>query len=55
MTANTRLHLIAGIILVSAVYAILIAKDPALASAIASGYIALLLTVLVVLNLWKKP
>jgi F0F1-type ATP synthase assembly protein I len=55
MTANNRLLVIAGLIVLSAGYAVLVKKDPAVASAIAAGYVALLLTAIFVLNVWKKP
>jgi hypothetical protein len=38
----------------SAIYAVLIAKDRDLAEAAAVGYIALLLTIFVIVNTWKK-
>lgn len=55
MTANSRLLWSAVLIIISAVYAVLVARDPGVASAIAAGYIAILLTVFVLLNVWKKP
>jgi hypothetical protein len=55
MTAYSRLITVAVIILFSAAYAVLVKKDPALASSIAAGYVAVLLSVVIVLNLWKKP
>lgn len=55
MKANTRLSLIAFLIVGSALYAFLIAKDPKFAEAIALGYIAMLLTVLTIINVWKRP
>lgn len=55
MTPHNRLGVVAGVIVISAGYAVLVKKDPNLASAVASGYVALLLTVLFVLNVWKKP
>lgn len=55
MTPNTRLSLIAGIIVVSAAYAVVVRKDPAIASAIAAGYVAILLTVLALVHFWRKP
>lgn len=55
MRPSTRLWLIAGIIVLSAVYAVLVVEDRNLAAAISSGYVALLLTVTLVLNVWKKP
>jgi hypothetical protein len=55
MTAHNRLGVIAGLIILSAGYAVLVKKDPNLAAAVASGYVALLLTLFVVINVWKKP
>jgi len=55
MTANNRLWLIAALIILSAGYALLVKKDPGVAAAIASGYVAILLTGVALLNLWKKP
>ena len=55
MTANNRLWVIAGLIILSAGYAVLVKKDPNLAAAVASGYVAILLTVFLVINIWKRP
>lgn len=55
MTPRTRLGWIGGIIVLSAGYALLVKKDPGIAAAVASGYVAILLTVFLLLNLWKKP
>lgn len=55
MTSNTRLRWVGAILLVSTCYAILVAESPQFAAAISSGYVAVLLTVFIVLNLWKKP
>ena len=55
MTANIRLQLIGFTILLSAFFAVLVAKDPVLASAVSSGYVAILLIVFVAVNVWKKP
>lgn len=55
MGPNARLRACALIIIASAIYAVLVAQNPNLAGAVASGYIALLLTVMFVLNVWKKP
>jgi hypothetical protein len=54
MTASYRLLLCGGLILVSAVYAVLVARDPAFAAAVAAGYVAIVVTVILVVNLWKK-
>lgn len=55
MTSSTRLRWCAAIIIVSAMYAVLIVKNPQVASAISSGYVAGLLTVFILVNVWKKP
>lgn len=55
MTSNARLRLSFLIIVASAAYAVLIVKDPAVASAISSWYIAVLLTIFVTINVWKRP
>lgn len=55
MRPDIRLLLVAVIIVGSALYALLIVKDSALASAVASGYVAAMLTVFALVNLWKRP
>lgn len=55
MNPNLRLVLCAVMILGSALYGVLIASNPRVASAIMLGYIALLLTIFVVVNVWKRP
>lgn len=54
MSASYRLLLCGVLILISAVYAVLVAQDPAFAAAIAAGYVAIVVTVILVVNLWKK-
>ena len=54
MGPNARLRWSIFMIVFSAIYALLIAKDRDLAEAAAVGYIALLLTVFVIVNIWKK-
>lgn len=54
MSRNTRLNLCVIVILGSALYSFLLYKTPDFARAVALGYIAILLTVLVASNLWKK-
>jgi hypothetical protein len=54
MTPNTRLRLSILMIFLSVCYAVLVASDRELAGVVAIGYIALLLTVFVLTNLWKK-
>lgn len=55
MRPSVRLYLTLAVIVLSALYAVVVSQDPAIASAIASGYVAMLVTVLVVINVWKKP
>lgn len=55
MTPKTRLRLIVGLLALSTIYALLVGWNPELARAVAVGYIALMLTVLVLIQLWKKP
>lgn len=55
MTSNTRLRICVLIIILSAMYAVTVAKDPQLAAAIASGYVAVVLTGIVLTNIWKRP
>lgn len=54
MGPNTRLRMSIFMIVFSMTYAILIVQDRDLAEVVAVGYIALLLTVFVVINTWKK-
>jgi hypothetical protein len=54
MKPETRLVLCIMIIIASSGFAVLVARDPNLASALASGYVAVLLTWFVLCNLWKK-
>lgn len=54
MHANTRLLFCLALILGSAGYAVVVVKEPELASALASGYIAAILTWFVIANVWKK-
>lgn len=55
MKPRLRLALCAVMILISAGYAALVSEDRGLAEAVALGYIAVLLTIFTVVNLWKKP
>lgn len=55
MTPFNRLRVVAGLIILSAIYAVLVKENPSLASAVSSGYVALLLTIMIILNVWKKP
>jgi hypothetical protein len=55
MGSNCRLALCGIIIVGSALYSVLVVEDPRLAETLAIGYIAILLTVFTVVNIWKKP
>lgn len=55
MRASTRLFWCAMIIVASALYGLLIVRDPTLASAVSTGYVAALLTIFIVINVWRKP
>lgn len=54
LKANSRLLLCAFLIVGSALYGVLIAEDPRVAADIMLGYIAVVLTVFVMTELWKK-
>lgn len=55
MTASNRLRLTAAMVVVSVLYGILVLADPEVASAIAIGYIALILTAITCTNWRKRP
>lgn len=55
MTPSTRLRWSFVIVIVSAVYAILIFENPQVASAVASWYVAVLLSIFVLGEIWRKP
>lgn len=55
MRPNARLLWIAIMILGSASYGVLVKKDPNVASAVALGYVGLILTIFVVVQVWRKP
>jgi len=55
MAPKTRLFWSAVLIVGSIVYGILVAANPRVASAIMLGYIAVLLTIFIVVDVWKKP
>lgn len=48
-----RLRICVAVILVSAGYAVLVAKDPDFAQAVMLGYVAVLLTIFVLIEVWK--
>jgi hypothetical protein len=53
--ANTRAFLIAALIIFSAGYASLIGQDEELARTLALGYIAVVITIILLIQVWKKP
>lgn len=55
MTPKTRLRIVAGLLVLSSIYAWLVGYDPILARTVALGYIALMLTLLVLISCWKRP
>jgi len=54
MSPSLRLVVCGAIILFSAIYAVLVSRDPAFAAAIAVGYVAVVVTAILVINVWKK-
>lgn len=54
MLPNTRLLLCVVMIIGSVCYAILVNRDPDVASAVMLGYVGLLLTIFVATEVWKK-
>jgi hypothetical protein len=55
MSPKLRLYLCAIIVALSGAYAVLIATDIELAKAVALGYIGLILTIFLLLNVWRRP
>jgi hypothetical protein len=55
MQPKTRLYLCGFMIVFSAIYAALVSVNPRVASAVALGYIAVLLTVFFATTLWRRP
>jgi ABC-type uncharacterized transport system permease subunit len=55
MRPYTRLALAAVLIVISAAYAVLVKKDPSIASAIAVGYVAVLVTIITAIQIWRRP
>lgn len=55
MKAKTRLILCFVVIVGSALYGVLVGKDPDVASALMLGYVGVLLTIVVAIEVWKKP
>ena len=54
MTPKCRLILIVLVIVGSAAYAVLVKKDPSTASAIAIGYVAFLVSIITLIQVWRK-
>lgn len=54
MTPQIRFVVIIAVIVLSSGYGILVVKDETLARTIALGYIAVMLTILMLLKFWKK-
>lgn len=54
MAANVRLLWCAVMIVGSAVYGLLVVANPDLAAVVAFGYVPVLLTIFVTVNVWKK-
>ena len=54
MSPSLRLIICGVVILLSAVYAVLVARDPSFATTLAVGYVAVVVTAILVVNLWKK-
>jgi hypothetical protein len=54
MRPNARMSLAALTIVISAAYGVLIIEKPDTASALMLGYVGLLLTIIVLCNVWKR-
>lgn len=54
MTSSSRLRVSAIMILFSACYAVLVAQDREMAETVAIGYIAVVLSTFILVNLWKR-
>lgn len=55
MKPSVRLALVALLIVGSSIYGVLVVKSPALAAALSSGYVAVFLSIFLLIQLWKKP
>lgn len=55
MSSHNRLRLSMSLIALSALYGYLVIANPPLASAMSPVYIAGVLAVFIVINVWKKP
>lgn len=51
--SSTRLSLIAVMLVSSAIYGVVVTQSPQTASAIALGYVAVLLTIFVLVEVWR--
>lgn len=55
MRPNSRMMLVALVIIGSSLYGLLVVENPAIASAVATGYVAVFLTIFALVNFWKSP
>lgn len=55
MLPKTRLYLCGFLLVISALYASLIAVNTAVATAVALGYVAVVVTIMLALNVWRRP
>lgn len=55
MTSDTRLKVSALMIVISALFGVIVAQSPSIAHDVMNGYVAMLLTLFVLVNVWKKP
>ena len=53
VSPRTRLMICAAVIVLSAGYGVLITKDPDFAQAIMLGYVGILLTIFVLVEVWR--
>lgn len=54
MKPKTRLILCLVVIVGSALYGVLVSRDPDVASAVMLGYVGVMLTIVVAIEVWKK-
>lgn len=54
MRPDARLKLSAVVIVMSAIYSVLVVKWPHFASALMLGYVGILLTIILLSEVWKK-
>lgn len=55
MPPKLRLALCGVIIILSAAYALLVGIDVEVAKAVALGYIAVVITIFLLMNIWRRP